>query len=269
MDALKLRLKGTWTAGDFGKIAKSYNTGSIEFIDRLQINAGERVLDIACGTGNLAIPAAKRGANVAGIDIAPNLVEQAKERALEEGVKVNFVEGDAEQLPYEDQSFDKVVTMFGAMFAPRPEIVTSEMLRVTRSGGTIAMANWTPSGFAGQMFKLIGSFVPPSSLMPSPTQWGDPAKVRERFGDRVSSLNCVPRMISLQFDGMNPTEVIEFWRQFYGPTQRAFEALEGNPEKQAELRQALEQHFSKNNKAQQPGNICIESEYLEVTAVRK
>jgi SAM-dependent methyltransferase len=267
MDDLKLRLKGTWCAGDFGKIAKSYNAGSIDFINRLNIQKGEKVLDVACGTGNLSIPAAKTGAEVTGIDIAPNLVEQARLRATEEGVKIHYDEGDVEQLPYEDASYDKVVTMFGAIFAPRPELVASELLRVTRSGGMIAMANWTAASFVGQMFKLMGSFVPPSTLMPSPLLWGDVSKVRERFGDGISELRCVPRTITFQFDGMTPGEVVSFWRQFYGPTQRAFEALSNNPDKQTELRIALEQLWTANNTGK-AGKFCVESEYLEVIAVR-
>jgi SAM-dependent methyltransferase len=267
MEALKNRLKGTWSAGDFGQIAHSYYISSIEFVDRLKINRGERILDVACGTGNSAIPAAKLGGNVVGIDIAPNLVEQARVRALEEGLKIQYDEGDAEALPYEDASFDKVITMFGAIFAPRPEIVASELLRVTRSGGTIAMANWTGSSFIGQMFKIIGTFVPPPSIMPSPILWGDVSKIRERFGEGISSLHCAPRTLVFQFDGMSPAEVVGFWRKFYGPTQRAFEALEGNADKQTELKHALEQLWASNNKGK-PGSTYVETEYLEVIAVR-
>jgi ubiquinone/menaquinone biosynthesis C-methylase UbiE len=269
MEALKQRLKANWTAGDFGKIAKSYNLGSIEFVNRLEIAKGERVLDVACGTGNLAIPAAKRGADVVGIDIAPNLIEQARARAAEEGLKIRFDEGDAEQLPYENTSFDKVITMFGAIFTPRPEVVAAEMLRVTRSGGTIAMANWTSAGFVGQMFKLMGSFVPPPPDLPSPLLWGDASKVRERFGDGVSSVKCVPRIIAFRFDGMNPAEVVAFWRSFYGPTQRAFQALEGNVAQQNELQRALEDLWAKNNKATTSNSVHVESEYLEVVAERR
>jgi 2-polyprenyl-3-methyl-5-hydroxy-6-metoxy-1,4-benzoquinol methylase len=172
MESLKNRLKGTWSAGDFGRIAKSYETGAAEFIARLALKPGQRVLDVACSTGNLAIPAAKAGAEVIGIDIAPNLVEQARQRAASERLAIKFEEGDAEQLPYEDGSFDAVISMFGAMFAPRPDVVAAELTRVTRSGGLIAMANWTPSSFVGQMFKTIGALVPPPALMPSSLLWG-------------------------------------------------------------------------------------------------
>lgn len=161
-DALAARTKATWMAGDFGKIAKSYEPGAAEFIERLHFQPGEQVLDVACGTGNLAIPAARSGAQVTGIDIAPNLVEQAQAWAHSEGLAIRFEEGNAEQMPYADASFDAVVTMFGAMFAPRPASTAAELVRVCRPGGRIAMANWMPDGFIGQMFKIIGKHVPPA-----------------------------------------------------------------------------------------------------------
>lgn len=130
------------------------------------------MLDVACGTGNLAIPAARRGAQVTGVDIAPNLVEQARQRATGEGLQVTFEEGDAEQLPYPDAQFDLVMSMFGAMFAPRPERVASELARVCRQGGTIAMANWTPEGFVGKTFNLTSRYVPPPDGVPAPVLWG-------------------------------------------------------------------------------------------------
>ena len=155
MDALKTKLRATWIAGDFGQIAKYYTDEAEDFINRLNLKPGMKVLDVACGTGNLALPAARAGADVTGVDIAPNLVEQARENAKREGLNVQFDEGDAEALPYDDASFDAVVTMFGAMFAPRPELVAAELKRVCRPGGFIAMANWTPAGFIGQMFKTM------------------------------------------------------------------------------------------------------------------
>lgn len=172
MDSLKQRLKSTWSAGDFGQIAKSYQQGAADFISQLEIKAGQKLLDVACGTGNLSFPAAQAGAIVTGIDIAPNLVAQARKRAESEGMNITFEEGDAERLPYSDQSFNISVSMFGAMFAPRPELVASELLRVTTNGGTLAMANWTKESFVGDMFRTIAAFVPPPSIMPSPLLWG-------------------------------------------------------------------------------------------------
>ena len=147
MEALKARLKATWMAGDFGQIAKASEIAAEQFIARCAIKPGMRVLDVACGTGNLAIPAAKAGALVTGADIATNLLEEARARAEREGVTAQFDEGDADQLAYPDVSFDLVVSMFGAMFAPRPERVSAELVRVCRQGGRIVMANWTPHGF--------------------------------------------------------------------------------------------------------------------------
>ena len=266
MDALKARLKATWMAGDFGLIAKSYQSGAADFIDRLELSAGSRVLDVACGTGNLAIPAARAGAAVTGVDIATNLLEQARGRAEAEGVSIRFEDGDAEQLPYPGASFDAVVSMFGVMFAPRPELSAAELLRVCRSGGTIALANWTPGGFIGQMFKLIGSHVAPPAGVPSPIKWGDEATVRERLQTGASGLRCTPRMISFTFPFAG-AELVEFWRVYYGPTNRAFAALQADPEKQAALRHDLEQLWSANNKATD-GTTYVESEYLEVVATR-
>ena len=161
MNQLKQRMRGTWMAGDFGQIARYLEKNAEEFVDRFNILPGMRVLDVACGTGNVAIPAARKGACVTGIDIAPNLVEQARQRAVAEGLEATFDEGDAEQLPYPDAHFDVAMTMFGAMFAPRPEQAAAELTRVCRHGGTVAMANWTPTGFVGKMFAVSSRYVPP------------------------------------------------------------------------------------------------------------
>lgn len=260
--ALKTKLKATWMAGDFGLIAKGYETGAADFVHRLKLVPGTKVLDVACGTGNLTIPAAQTGASVTGVDIATNLLAQAQDRAQTSNVTVTFEEGDAEQLPYSDSSFDTVMTMYGAMFAPRPDLVASEMLRVCRPGGTIAMANWTPTGFVGQMFKIISSHVPPPN-MPSPIKWGEEETVRERFGNRAE-VKFTKHVISLTFP-FEPKEVVEFWRDYYGPTQKAFGALQGNTEKQVSLRKALEQLWTEHNQ-HMDGTTRVESEYLEVHA---
>lgn len=212
IDALKNRLKATWTAGDFGLIAQCYETGAEEFVGRLRFVPGTRVLDVACGTGNLAVPAARSGAEVTGVDIAANLLEQARARAAAEGLSARFDEGDAEKLPDPDASFDAVISMFGVMFAPRPELAVAEMLRVCRPGGTIALANWTPGGFVGQMFKTIAGHVPPPAGLPSPLLWGDEATVRARLGDACSELLTRPRKIQFEFP-FPPAEVVEFWRE--------------------------------------------------------
>src|SRR5690349_17875140 len=196
LEQLKQRMRGTWMAGDFGQIARYSAQGAEEFVSRLPISPKMRVLDVACGTGNLAIPAARKGADVTGIDIAPNLLEQARARAAEEGLKATFEEGDAERLPYPDAHFDVVMSMFGAMFAPRPEQAASELARVCRPGGIIAMANWTPEGFVGQMFALSARYVPPPQGIPAPVLWGKENTVRERLGPYASNIGTKRVMLT-------------------------------------------------------------------------
>ena len=265
IDAMTTRTKATWMAGDFGKIAKSYEPGAAAFIANLNIQRGDRVLDVACGTGNLTIPAARTGAHVTGIDIAPNLLEQAQDWAHAEGLSIRFEEGNAEQLPYPDASFDIVVTMFGAMFASRPDAVAAELVRVTQPGGRIAMANWTPDGFIGQMFKIVAKHVPPAPGMPSPLLWGVEATVAERLGSQIAGMTCTPRTITFDFP-FEPAATVEAFRVFYGPTLRAFDSL--SPEGQQMLRSDLEQLWTQHNRSQD-GTTRVDSTYLEVIAVRK
>jgi SAM-dependent methyltransferase len=260
--ALKARQKATWMAGNLAEVAKVTESAAIEFMGRRRLLPGMRVLDVACGTGNLAIPAAKAGAAVTGVDIAPNLLDVARACAGELGLTIKYDQGDAESLPYEDRSFDLVVTMFGAMFAPRPDTVASELIRVCRPGGRIAMANWTPAGFIGQLFAVTGHHVPPPSGVPSPLSWGDPATVRSRLNTNVADLRMTPFTTQLQFP-FSVAETVEFYRKHYGPAQRSFEAL--NEEKQGELRRDMESLYTKHNRASD-GTTRIEAEYLEVEA---
>lgn len=264
LDALKARLRATWIAGDFGQIAKFLAREAEDFVKRLGLKSGTKVLDVACGTGNLALPAARLGATVTGVDIAPNLVEQARANAAKEGLSAKFDEGDAEALPYDDASFDAVITMYGAMFAPRPDLVASELKRVVKSGGLIAMGNWTPAGFIGQMFKTTAGHVPPPAGMTSPVLWGKDDVVRERFGDGVSEIKTTPRIVKFEFP-FSPAEVVEHFRVYYGPTNKAFAALDET--KQAELRRDLEQLWSTHNQATD-GTTSVAAEYLEVIAIR-
>lgn len=262
--ALKARLRATWMAGNFGVIAPVIEDLQDELVGRLGIRPGMKVLDVACGTGNSAIPAAKRGADVIGIDIAPNLLEQARARAAAEGVKAQFQEGDAEKLEFPDASFDLVISIYGAMFAPRPELVASELKRVTKSGGRIVMGNWTPTGFSGQMFKLAGKYVPPPPGMPPPVLWGDEKTVRERLGDGISKLEITRRIAEMKY-AMNEAEVVEHFRQYFGPTARTFEALDAAG--QAAYRSDLEAKWKEHNRAKD-GTVCVESEFLEIIATR-
>jgi SAM-dependent methyltransferase len=264
LEQLKQRMRGTWMAGDFGQIAKHGAKSAEEFVDRLQLQPGMKVLDVACGTGNLAIPAARLGAVVTGVDIAPNLVEQARGRAAAEGLKATFEEGDAEQLRWPDGEFDVVMTMFGAMFAPRPEFVAAELTRVCRPGGRIAMANWTPSGFVGRMFALGGRYVPPPPGLPAPVLWGAEEVVRERFGDAVSRLETTPRMAQFDFP-FGPSEVVAFFREYFGPTKMAFSML--GAEEKAAYTADLEKLWRESNEGEEERTL-ITGEYLEVVATR-
>jgi ubiquinone/menaquinone biosynthesis C-methylase UbiE len=261
---LKQRLRDTWMAGDFGVIA-SYNVKLGEqFVSRINMQRGMKVLDVACGTGNTTMPAARSGATVTGTDIAPNLLEQARVRAAKEQLSIQFDEGDAESLPYSDASFDIVLSMFGAMFAPRPEVVAAELLRVCRSGGLIAMGNWTPTGFTGTIFKTTAKHVPPPPGVPSPVLWGDEATVRERFGSGVSKLTCTPQIAEFRYDAP-PTGVVQLFRRYFGPTQTAFSKL--NPAGQTALAADLESVWAQANDAKD-GTTLVQNEYLEVHAVR-
>jgi len=262
--ALKTKLRATWIAGDFGQIARFYTDQAEDFIKRLDLKPGMKVLDVACGTGNLALPAARTGATVTGVDIAPNLVEQARENARREGLNAQFDEGDAEALPYGDASFDAVVTMFGAMFAPRPELVAAELKRVCRPGGFIAMANWTPTGFIGKMFKTVSTHLPPPPGMAPPVLWGVEQTVRERFGEDISKLETKLQNVRWVFP-FSPADVVEHFRLYYGPAQKAFGGLDENA--RAALRRDLEELWAANNQATD-GTTAVDAEYLEVVAVK-
>jgi 2-polyprenyl-3-methyl-5-hydroxy-6-metoxy-1,4-benzoquinol methylase len=264
MESLKGQLKAAWMAGNYGLVAKHLEQGAEEFIARLALKPGTRLLDVACGNGNLAMLAARAGAIATGVDIATNLLEQARARAKSEGLAIQFDEGDAEQLPYDNSAFDVVVSMFGAMFAPRPELAAAELVRVCRPGGRIAMANWTPAGFAGQMFKTVGKHVPPPPNIPPPSQWGDETIVRERLHDGIADLQMTKRMCPLKYP-FPPSEVVEFYRVYFGPVNHAFLALDADG--QAVLRHDLEQLWSAHNRAQD-NSTHVESEYLEVLATR-
>lgn len=264
MEALKTRLKATWMSGDYARFAKYLEPGAIEFLRRLAVEPGTRMLDVACGAGQIAIPAARTGVQVTGIDIASNLIEQARSRARAEGVQVQFDEGDAEMLPYQDASFDLVVSLIGAMFAPRPDEVAAEFVRVCRPGGRIVMANWTPEGHVGQMFKVIGKHVPPPPLMPSPLKWGDEATARERLREDTASVNVTRRMYPMRYP-FPPAEVVNFFCTYYGPTVRAVAALDDKG--QAALREELVQLWTTNNQASD-GTTFVEAEYFEVEAIR-
>jgi SAM-dependent methyltransferase len=264
MNALKNRLRETWSSGDYGIVARELEKSAEAFLARIPFDAGTRLLDVACGTGQIAFPAARRGARVTGVDIAPNLVAQARERVEKEGVEVSFDEGDAEQLPYEDGSFDLVVTLIGAMFAPRPERVAAELARVCRPGGRIVMGNWTPEGFIGSMFKTVAKHAPPPPIMPSPLMWGKEDVVRERLRDSVADLQMTRRMYPFHYP-FSPAGVVEHYETYFGPTIQALARLDAGG--QAALRADLEALWSGSNQAGD-GVTHVDAELLEVVATR-
>ena len=264
LEHLKQGMRKNWMAGNFGKVAAFIAQGAAEFVERLELRPGTRVLDVACGTGNSAIPAARAGAQVTGVDIATNLLEQARERATAENLAVKFDEGDAEQLPYPDAQFDVVISMFGAMFAPRPELTAKELLRVCRPGGLIAMANWTTEGFVGRSFVVTARHVPPPPGIPPPLLWGNENTARERFAKGTSKITITRRPIEMRYP-FSPKAAMEFMRQNFGPTAAAYSKLDAAG--QAALAADTEKLYAECNHGP-AGETWVTSEYLEVHATR-
>jgi SAM-dependent methyltransferase len=250
----------------FWRGGQEYRARCRSFVARLNLPQGARALDIACGSGNLAIPLARGGADVTGVDIATNLLEQARARAAVESLTARFDEGDAEALPYEDGSFDVVVSMFGAMFAPRPELVVSQMARVLRPGGRLAMANWNPASFTGEMFLTSARHVPPPPGLAPPILWGDEKTVRERLSPRFTNIET--KLTPVEFDlPFSPSGAVAFFRKYFGPTQVAFSRLDQAG--QEALERDLLELWSKGNIAADPQeHTVIRNEYLTVTATR-
>lgn len=263
VERLKARLKTIWSAGDYDRFSRYLETSAREFYERLPTTPGAKLLDVGCGSGQLALMAAKDGLDVTGVDIAGNLIERARSRAKAAHLAARFEEADAEALPFPDREFDMVTSLIGAMFAPRPELVASELLRVCKPGGVIAMANWTPQGFVGQMFKAVSKFIAPSG-MPSPVLWGDEPTVRERLGAGLAQLHMVRRCYLFSYT-FPPAAVVELFRLYYGPIHQAFEALDADG--QNRLREELEALWVAHNQAD-VSSTTVFAEYLEVIAIR-
>jgi len=262
-EELKAQLRNTWMTGDYGRFSRYMERDAEAFYRRLPIKPGAQVLDVACGAGQLSLIAARVGARVTGCDIATNWLLQARRSAAAEGLTIVFEEADAEALPYGDATFDAVISLIGAMFAPRPELVAAELTRVCRPGGLIAMANWTGAGFVGQMFKTIAKYIAPSG-MPSPVLWGDEPTVRERLRSGVATLDLSHHLYELSYP-FSPAEVVEFFRANYGPMTRAFASI--GEEQQQQLRAELTDLWSRHNRATD-GTTRVDAEYLQVIAVR-
>jgi SAM-dependent methyltransferase len=224
---------------------------------------GAHLLDVACGSGQLALIAARESVRVTGVDIAENLIERAQARSTAERLPARFRVADAESLPFPDASFDVVVSLVGAMFAPRPQLVARELARVCVPGGTIAMANWTAEGFVGKMFRAIAKFIAPSGI-PSPLLWGDEAVVRERLGPQVCDLKFARRLHAFDYP-FPPADVVNFFRLYYGPMNRAFGSLDRTGRKS--LHAELEKIWTADNRGHD-GFTVVTAEYLEAIATR-
>lgn len=266
INAIKAKMKAAWMDGDYAKFATYMEPGARAILAGWNIAAGERLLDVACGAGQTAIPAAQAGVKVTGIDFASNLIAHAQRRAEREGAGARFDEGDTEQLPYSEGSFDVVISMLGAIFAPRPEKVAGELARVCRSGGRLCMANWTPTGMVGRMFKELAAHVPPPAGVTSPMQWGDEDTAIQRLGGHFRDIRLVRRTYPLWRFPFSPSGVVEHFRATYGPVKRAFEALDVAG--QRSLHAALEAVFSAHNAAND-GSVELRAEYLDVQGVRR
>jgi SAM-dependent methyltransferase len=262
-DPLTERSLRTWSAGDYDRISAGFRHEAEAFVARRRLSPGFDVLDAACGTGNVAIPAARTGARVTGLDLVPALLAGAAAWAAREGVSLALREGDVEEMPFEDRSFDVVFSMFGSMFAARPGKTAAELARVTRPGGQVVLANWTPGGFVGRMFALHAAVLPPTGL-PSPLQWGDPEVVRERLDDALWEVETATRTLVFRYPH-TPAGTAELFRGAYGPTVRAFQALDENG--RATLAASLEAHWSGGRAG--AAVTEVESEYLEVVATRR
>jgi len=253
-----------WSKGDFAMVAGIVYNASENLAEALELIPGERVLDVACGSGNGAISAARRTwGGAVGVDYVPALLERGRERAAAERLEVEFVEADAQELPFEDESFDIAMSIFGAMFAPDQPKTAAELLRVVKPGGRIGMANWTPGGALGAMFQTIAKHAPPPPGVESPLLWGTEERLRELFGNGIADLRAERRISRQPFRSAD--HYIEFFRTYFGPTQMAYERVgpEGEQALTDDLRAFLEAKNTAGDRA-----LVLEAEYLEVIATR-
>ena len=264
LEEIKAKQQVTWSSGDYGKIAWITQPLAEVLTDALELRPGATVLDVATGTGHVALAAARRFAVATGVDYVPALLEVGRRRAAAEGLDVIFQEGDAENLPFPDASFDYVVSTLGAMFAPNQEKTASELLRVVRSGGTIGMINWRPEGFIGELFRTIAKHVPPPEGLKPAALWGSEDRVRELFGDGVSSTNFKDGAIRMSF--LSPEHFADFFIANYGPTLKASEALEG--EKRDAFRADLIELARRHN-TRTDGTSALDWTYLVVIATKR
>jgi SAM-dependent methyltransferase len=263
LDAIKERQQKAWSSGDYGKVGVTLVLMSELLCETADLRSGQRVLDVATGNGNAALAAARRFCDVVGVDYVPMLLEEGRERAEAEGLRVDFQEGDAEALSFEDASFDVVMSTLGVMFAPHQGNVASELLRVCRSAGMICLANWTPDSFIGDFFRTIGKYVPPPPLPNSPFRWGTEEGVRELIGDGVSDLGMERRTFNFRY--RSAQHFVDHFKGYYGPSLKAFEALEdaGKDGLERDIIELVGQYNTADD-----GTAVVPSDYLEVIAVR-
>jgi SAM-dependent methyltransferase len=263
LTAIKGRQQRMWASGDFAQIGVTLTLVGETICEAADVHAGQSVLDVAAGAGNAAVAAARRFADVTASDYVPALLERGRERAAAERLPVAFVEADAEALPFADASYDVVLSTFGVMFAPNQEQAARELLRVTKPGGTIGLANWTPEGWIGDIFRANASHVAPPAGVSSPLLWGTESRVRELLGSGIRELRMTRRHFVFRY--RSPEHWLAFWREYYGPTVAAFAALDtaGQDALAGDLLAVIAEH----NRATD-GTMSVPSEYLEVIAIR-
>jgi SAM-dependent methyltransferase len=262
--AVKARQRGVWASGDFSVVASRVVFQAEHLCETADLQAGWRVLDVATGSGNAALAAARRGCEAVGVDFVPALLERGRVRAAAERLDVEFVEGDAEDLPFADASFDAVVSIYGAMFAPDHRRTAAELARVCRRGGRIALASWAPDGFIGETFRVFARHLPPAPGAQPPVLWGDPAHVDALFRGLALPVATHRRTAVLRFG--SAAENVDFFRTYYGPTLRAFESLDAP--RQGLLRNdlmALARRYDRNGDT---GPVAITADYVETVLVR-
>lgn len=264
LSALKTKQHGAWSSGDYAVVGTTLQIVGEELCEALDLRAGQKVLDVAAGNGNATLAAARRWCDVISTDYVPSLLERGRARADAEGLTVQFKEADAEALDFADASFDAVVSTFGVMFTPDQDRAAAELLRVCKSGGRIGLANWTPEGFIGQLFKTLGKYLPPPAGAKSPATWGTHARITEMFGTSAASIDAERRHFNFRY--RSPLHFLDVFRNYYGPTLKAFTALdETNQRRLADDILAL---IASMNRATD-GTMVLPSEYLEIVIVKR
>jgi ubiquinone/menaquinone biosynthesis C-methylase UbiE len=262
--AVKQRQHGAWSSGDYAVVGTTLQIVGEQLCEALDLRAGSKVLDVAAGNGNATLAAARRWCDVTSTDYVPALLKRGRERAAADHLMVEFREADAEALPFADGSYDVVVSTFGVMFTPDQDKAAAELARVCKSGGKIGLANWTPQGFIGQLFKTIGGHVAPPAGVKSPALWGTPARLKEMFGDQASEITAEPRMFVFRY--RSPEHWLEIFKSYYGPMLKAFAALDESG--QAALRRDLITLLGEFNRADD-GTVVVHSEYLEAVITKR